>query len=343
MAGLSRRRGRGSEDAYWPGFVDAMAQLLLVITFLLSVFMVAQFLLARQISGQDSALGQLRAQIAELTQLLALEQAAKKDVEATLSGLQDDLAAEKSRNAGLAELLESAGEKGNSASVTISGLQTSLDKEKAISSEALAKVELLNQQIAAMRRQLQTLNGLLSDAEAKNRASEAQIADLGKRLNSALAQRVQELTRYRSEFFGRLRQILSQRSDILVVGDRFVFQAEVLFSKGQATLNAEGQAEMLKLADALKQLETEIPPDIAWVLRVDGHTDADPIQSPQFKSNWELSAARAIAVVNFLIANGVSPQHLVAAGFGEYQPIDSGSTEEAKSRNRRIELKLTER
>jgi chemotaxis protein MotB len=343
MAGLSRRRGRGSEDAYWPGFVDAMAQLLLVITFLLSVFMVAQFLLARQISGQDSALGQLRAQIAELTQLLALEQAAKKDVEATLSGLQDDLAAEKSRNAGLAELLESAGEKGNSASVTISGLQTSLDKEKAISSEALAKVELLNQQIAAMRRQLQTLNGLLSDAEAKNRASEAQIADLGKRLNSALAQRVQELTRYRSEFFGRLRQILSQRSDILVVGDRFVFQAEVLFSKGQATLNAEGQAEMLKLADALKQLETEIPPDIAWVLRVDGHTDADPIQSPQFKSNWELSAARAIAVVNFLIANGVSPQHLVAAGFGEYQPIDPGSTEEAKSRNRRIELKLTER
>ncbi len=343
MAGLSRRRGRGSEDAYWPGFVDALAQLLLVITFLLSVFMVAQFLLARQISGQDSALGQLRAQIAELNQLLALEKAAKQDVEASLSGLQDDLAAEKSRNAGLAALLESAGEQGNSASGTITGLQTSLDKEKAISSEALAKVELLNQQIAAMRRQLQTLNGLLSDAEAKNRASEAQIADLGKRLNSALAQRVQELTRYRSEFFGRLRQILSQRSDILVVGDRFVFQAEVLFPKGQATLNAEGQAEMLKLADALKQLEQEIPPDIAWVLRVDGHTDSDPIQSPQFKSNWELSAARAIAVVNFLIANGVAPQHLVAAGFGEYQAIDPGSTEEAKSRNRRIELKLTER
>jgi chemotaxis protein MotB len=184
---------------------------------------------------------------------------------------------------------------------------------------------------------------LLSDSEAKNRASEAQIADLGKRLNSALAQRVQELTRYRSEFFGRLRQILSQRSDILVVGDRFVFQAEVLFPKAQAALNPEGEAEMLKLADALKQLEREIPPDIAWVLRVDGHTDADPIQSPQFRSNWELSTARAIAVVNFLIANGVSPQHLVAAGFGEFQPIDPGSTEEAKSRNRRIELKLTER
>jgi chemotaxis protein MotB len=305
--------------------------------------MVAQFLLAREISGQDSALGQLRAQIAELTQLLALEKAAKDDVEATLVALQDDFAAEKNRNADLSALLATAGEEGNSASIAISGLQTTLDREKEISSEALAKVELLNQQIAAMRRQLQTLNGLLSDAENKNRASEAQIADLGRRLNSALAQRVQELTRYRSEFFGRLRQILSQRSDILVVGDRFVFQAEVLFPKGQAALNPEGEAEMLKLADALKQLEREIPEDIAWVLRVDGHTDVDPIQSPQFRSNWELSAARAIAVVNFLIANGVSPQHLVAAGFGEFQPIDPGSTEEAKSRNRRIELKLTER
>ncbi len=343
MAGLSRRRGRGTEEAYWPGFVDAMAQLLLVITFLLSVFMVAQFLLAREISGQDSALGQLRAQIAELTQLLALEKAAKEDVEATLVALQDDFAAERDKNADLSTLLESAGAKGDSASLTISGLQTTLDKEKQISSEALARVELLNQQIAAMRRQLQTLNAILSDAEAKNRASEAQIADLGRRLNSALAQRVQELTRYRSEFFGRLRQILSQRSDILVVGDRFVFQAEVLFEKGRAELNAEGQAEIQKLADAVKQLEREIPPDIAWVLRVDGHTDIDPIQSPQFRSNWDLSAARAIAVVNFLIAQGVSPQHLVAAGFGEFQPIDPGSTEEAKSRNRRIELKLTER
>ena len=343
MAGLSRRRGRGSEEAYWPGFVDAMAQLLLVITFLLSVFMVAQFLLAREISGQDSALGQLRAQIAELTQLLALEKAAKQDVEANLLSLQDDVAAEQNKNADLSALLATAGKEGNSASLAISGLQTTLDKEKQNSSEALARVELLNQQIAAMRRQLQTLNALLSDAETKNRASEAQVADLGRRLNSALAQRVQELTRYRSEFFGRLRQILSQRSDILVVGDRFVFQAEVLFEKGRAELNAEGQAEMQKLAEAVRQLESEIPPDIAWVLRVDGHTDADPIQSAQFRSNWELSAARAIAVVNFLIANGVSPQHLVAAGFGEFQPIDPGSTEEAKSRNRRIELKLTER
>jgi len=343
MAGSLSRRRRAEEAPYWPGFVDAMGQLLLVITFLLSVFMVAQFLLARQISGQDSALGQLRSQIAELTELLALEKSAKADADSMLSALQDDLATEKAKSASLSAELDAAGLKGTSASTTITGLQTELDKQKSLSSDALAKVELLNQQIAAMRRQLAQLNQLLSDSEARNTASDAQIADLGKRLNSALAQKVQELTRYRSEFFGRLRQILAQRSDILVVGDRFVFQAEVLFPKGQADLNPEGQSEMLKLADALKQLESEIPPDIAWVMRVDGHTDSDPIQSAQFKSNWELSSARAIAVVKFLIANGVQPQHLVAAGFGEFQPIDPGSTEEAKSRNRRIELKLTER
>lgn len=343
MAGALSRRRRQEDAPYWPGFVDAMSQLLLVITFLLSVFMVAQFLLARQISGQDSALGQLRSQIAELTQLLAMEKSAKAEIETALSALGDDLSAEKAKAASLAAMLDAESAKGLSAGSALSGLQTALDKEKTISAEALAKVELLNQQIAAMRRQLQTLNALLSDAEVRNRASEAQIADLGKRLNSALAQRVQELTRYRSEFFGRLRQILSQRSDILVVGDRFVFQSEVLFPKGSADLNADGQQEMSKLAEALKQLEAEIPKDIAWVLRVDGHTDTDPIQSAQFKSNWELSAGRAIAVVNHLIANGVSPQHLVAAGFGEFQPIDPGDTEEAKSRNRRIELKLTER
>jgi chemotaxis protein MotB len=339
---LSRRRR--SEDApYWPGFVDAMAQLLLVITFLLSVFMIAQFLLARQISGQDSALGQLRSQIAELTQLLALEKTGKAESDAQLLALTDDLNAQKVKTADLLASLQAENSKGTSAGGTISGLQTALDSEKKLSSDALAKVELLNQQIAAMRRQLAQISALLDDSEARNRTSETQIADLGRRLNTALAQKVQELSKYRSEFFGRLRQILSQRSDILVVGDRFVFQAEILFPKGGAALNEAGQAEMLKLADAIKQLEKEIPPDIAWVLRVDGHTDTDQFQSSSFKSNWELSAARAISVVKYLIDQGVAPQHLVAAGFGEFQPLAPGNTEEAKSENRRIELKLTER
>ncbi|MBK8770866.1 MAG: peptidoglycan -binding protein [Rhizobiales bacterium] len=342
MPALSRRR-RQEDAPYWPGFVDAMAQLLLVITFLLSVFMIAQFLLAREITGQDSALGQLRSQIAELTELLNLEKGAKAEVEAQLLTLTDDLNKEKSKTAGLLADLQAENEKGQSAGSIVSTLQTSLDSEKKISSDALAKVELLNQQIAAMRRQLSQINALLDAAEERNKASEAQVADLGKRLNTALAQKVQELSKYRSEFFGRLRQILSQRSDILVVGDRFVFQAEVLFPKGSADLNEAGKVEMLKLADALRQLEREIPEDIAWVLRVDGHTDIDPIQSPLFNSNWELSSARAITVVKFLIAQGVQPRHLVAAGFGEYQPIVEGDSEDAKSENRRIELKLTDR
>ena len=344
MAGRLSRRGRGEDAPYWPGFVDAMAQLLLVITFLLSVFMIAQFLLARQISGQDSALGQLRSQISELTQLLALEKGAKADSDSQLMALTDDLNAQKAKTADVLASLQAENAKGAGVGTTINGLTTSLDSEKKISSEALAKVELLNQQIAAMRRQLATISSLLDDSESRNKSSETQIADLGKRLNVALMQKVEELSKFRSEFFGRLRQILSQRSDILVVGDRFVFQSEVLFPKGSADLNPAGQAEMAKLADAAKQLEKEIPADLKWILRVDGHTDNDPIVvGAKFASNWELSSARATAVVKYLVAQGVAPTHLAAAGFGEFQPLAPGDTEEARSQNRRIELKLTER
>ncbi len=160
---------------------------------------------------------------------------------------------------------------------------------------------------------------------------------------SRLAQKVQELTRYRSDFFGRLRQILGDRPDIRVVGDRFVFQSEVLFDTGQATVNPAGDAELDKLASAIVELEHEIPPEIPWILRVDGHTDKRPIQSAQFPSNWQLSTARAVAVVQYLISKGVDPQRLAAAGFGEFQPIDPGDSDDAYSKNRRIELKLTEK
>ena len=159
----------------------------------------------------------------------------------------------------------------------------------------------------------------------------------------ALAQRVQELSKYRSEFFGRLRAILGARPEIRVVGDRFVFQSEILFDSRSPGLKPEGQAEVDKLAGALIDLEKQIPAEIAWVLRIDGHTDVRPITSAQFRSNWELSAARAISVVQYLISRGVEPRRLVAAGFGEYQPLDSVPSEDAFRRNRRIELKLTER
>jgi len=342
---MARSLGRfRREDAYyWPGFVDAMAQLLLVITFLMSVFMITQFLLSREISGRDTVLSRLKAQIAELTQLLALEKSTKTELETSLAALTDDLQTARADNSKLKGMVDSFTLKENTESSALTGLRGQLDAERKISSEAMARIELLNQQIAALRRQIAALNEALEAAEARDQDSKTQIADLGRRLNVALAQRVQELARYRSEFFGRLRQILSQRSDIRVVGDRFVFQSEVLFPKGSAEINPAGRLELDKLASAMKELETQIPQDIAWVLRVDGHTDTDPIQTTAFSSNWELSAARAIAVVKELIAQGVSPKRLVAAGFGEYQPIEQGDTEEIKTRNRRIELKLTER
>ena len=223
-------------------------------------------------------------------------------------------------------------------------LSGQLDAERRLSTRALAQVEVLNQQISALRRQLSALEEALDASEKKDKESQSRIADLGQRLNVALAQRVQELSRYRSDFFGRLRAILGNRPDIRIVGDRFVFQSEVFFDTARATLDKpEGLAELDGLAIALLELEKKIPGEIPWVLRVDGHTDVRPINSLQFRNNWELSVARAISVVQYLVAKGVSPQRLVAAGFGEFQPIDTDKTEEAFGRNRRIELKLTER
>ena len=223
-------------------------------------------------------------------------------------------------------------------------LEDALSDEQSMSQRALAQVELLNQQIHQLRRQIGALEDALDASEFRDRESQTRISDLGRRLNVALAQRVQELNRYRSDFFGRLREILSQRSDIRVVGDRFVFQSEVLFGSGSDTINANGSAELDKLAEAILELEAQIPPEFNWVLRVDGHTDARPLSGTgRYRSNWELSAARAISVVRYLISKGVKPVNLVAAGFGEFQPLEAGTSEEANAKNRRIELKLTQR
>ncbi len=344
MAGLASRRERsGQAGYYWPGFVDAMAQLLLVITFLLSVFMIAQFMLAREITGQDTVLSKLRSQIAELSELLALEASAKSELETTLAALTDDLKSARDETGRLQGVIDALRTEGQASAGALSKFQAELQGEKKISAEALARVELLNQQLAALRRQIAVLNDALEASETRDRESRTQIADLGRRLNVALAQRVQELARYRSEFFGRLRRILSQRSDIRVVGDRFVFQSEVLFPKGSSEINPVGARELDKLAQAIVELDQQIPADINWVLRVDGHTDIDPINTPEFQSNWELSASRAIAVVKTLIDKGIPPKRLVAAGFGEFQPIDPADSDAAKAKNRRIELKLTER
>lgn len=341
MALARSRRERGID--YWPGFVDALSTLILGIIFMLTIFALVQFFLTQEMSGKDTALSRLNAQIAQLTDLLSLEKSVKSTLEETIASLRSSLSSAENERDRYKGLYEGAGSGAASAQSQIGDLSSKLESEKRISVQALAQVESLGQQIAALRRQLAALETALNTSESREKESQTRIADLGNRLNVALAQRVQELSRFRSDFFGRLRDILGNRPDIRIVGDRFVFQSEVFFDAGQAVLKPEGRAEVDKIATGLVELEKRIPADIAWVMRVDGHTDIRPIQSAQFPSNWELSAARAIAVVQYLMSKGVSPQHLVAAGFGEFQPLDPERNEEAYRRNRRIELKVTER
>ena len=342
MALARARRGRYQAN-YWPGFVDMLSTLLLVVTFLMSLFMLTNYFVSQAASGKDTMLSRLNRQLSELTELLALERSKKESVEDNLQALQATLGEKDKENQRLTGLLGDAGGKAQGSDDKIRALGGELDTQKKITNDALAKVELLNQQLAALRLQLTSLQEALDASEAKDKDSQAKIADLGQRLNVALAKKVQELARYRSDFFGKLKEALGERADFQVVGDRFVFPSDVLFDSGSAELRPGATAQLDKLADALKEVGTKIPPDIAWVMRVDGHTDIHPITTPEFPSNWELSSARAISVVRYLMQEGISPEHLVAAGFGEFQPIDSGTSDEALAKNRRIELKLTER
>ena len=454
MYALSRSGSRRSINI-WPGFVDGLATLLLVVIFVLMVFMVAQFFLSAALSGRDEALERLNREVNELAELLALERAANADLRinvaqlsselqsslrereslseqinlliqereraeqelsearadrtslaaqiaalieerdtlerllqeaeaataqnreeleaafasleadrekieaqlaelAILKSLRDELTAQlnemdaalrsqedaaEALQRRLAETEAEAGEQARLAALA----QDERTEQIRLTEEAQSKVDLLNRQIAALRQQLARLAVALEAAEAQNEEQEVQIADLGRRLNIALATKVQELARYRSEFFGRLREVLGTRPDIRVVGDRFVFQSELLFGTGEAELGGEGKLQLEQLADALQEITVEIPDDIDWILRVDGHTDRRPIFTAAFPSNWDLSTARAVSVVNFLIDQGIPPQRLAATGFGEFQPLDEGNDEIAYRRNRRIEFKFTQK
>jgi len=336
---LARTRREGMN--YWPGFVDALSTLVLCVIFLLTVFMVAQFYLSQEVAGKDTALDRLNAQIARLSQLLSLERTGKTSLEDEVAQLRASLSAAQSERD---KLRAGSGQAPAAGTGESDKPNPQLDLEKQATARALVQIQNLNEQIGALRRQIAALEDALGASEKKEGAAQLRISDLGQRLNVALAQRVQELSRYRSDFFGKLRDILGNRPDIRVVGDRFVFQSEVFFDSGAATLRPDGRAELDKLASAVLDLEKQIPSDIPWVLRVDGHTDVRPVGSTSpFKSNWDLSAARAISVVQYLMSKGVPPSRLAAAGFGEYQPIDPGTSEEALAHNRRIELKLTER
>lgn len=333
------RVGRRAPLNYWPGFVDALSTLVLSIVFLLSIFMLGQFFLAREITGRDTVLDRLNRQISELNDLLSLERSGRRQLQDTVGGLRSTLASSESERS----RLEAALAAGSSAETRAGAADAALASERASGARAVSTVDLLSQQIAAMRRQLSSLEEALSASEGRDRDAQVRIADLGSRLNVALAQRVQELARYRSDFFGRLRQVLGQRNDIRIVGDRFVLQSEVLFQAGQAALRPEAFVEIDRIAAVILDVARDIPPDIPWVLRVDGHTDARPIQSSAFPSNWALSASRAISVVQYLAGKGIPPQRLAATGFGEFQPLELATTDESYRRNRRIELKLTER
>lgn len=450
---LSRRRFRSSDDeGTWPGFVDALATLLLAIIFLLAVFVLAQFFLTQALTGRDQELERLSAEISTLQNLLSSERRANEDLRANVSQLSAALSASTSERDELALQVATLRERAERAEQELGNLQTfteadraeleaqlaelrareaalarlrdesetsraraeedqrelqslyfqtqdrlaelenqaveaetrlfgvqgeleqaaatlkttleqlqgtqdevarereatervnlALSEEQRISEAARRQIHLLNLQIADLRSQLANIQSLLDDFEAKDKDSQAAIADLGRRLNKALASQVEKLARYRSEFFGRLREVLADQPGIRIVGDRFVFQSEVLFGSGSDQLGVAGQIQLTKLAETLRKVTEEIPQDINWIMRIDGHTDSRPIRTSRFPSNWELSSARAIAVAKFLINQGIPSDRLAPTGFASFHPLEPGQSELALRRNRRIELKLTQR
>jgi chemotaxis protein MotB len=470
MAGSSeRRRGRGGGLDVWPGYVDALSTLLMVIIFVLLVFVLAQGFLSVALSSREKAMDQLNLRVAELAELLSLEAAQGEQLRQQLGRLSDDLRGtaaardaamqslallreERERLAGerdglrgerdrlgarlsdlelaarsaadraaaterqMAEALGRAERTGGDAARLqrdLRGSQTELaaaqaalealrreaqamdrqvrveretvtqrlsemarlseqiraltalrdelerraaqeqrGRERAeaesgerarLAESAAAQVALLTRQTEALRAELARLSRALDLAEAEGRDRNAQITLLGQRLNAALAARVEELQRYRSDFFGRLRDALGERPEVRIVGDRFIFQGEVLFAPASAELSEAGLRQVRALASVLAEVTPLIPPDVAWVLRVDGHADRNPIRSARFASNWELAAARAIAVAQMLIAEGLPANRVAATSFGDAQPIDPGDSPQALARNRRIELRLTDR
>jgi len=333
---MARIRKRGGETHdYWPGFVDALATLLLVVVFLLALFIAAQFTLGRALSSRDVALDQARVQLAALADLLALEQAkgqlAQEEITRLLVTLEETNETAETQSARLA-ILQAQVEDG----------AVQLGAEQELNEKARNEVAALTAQLAALNLQLARLNTALAASEAKDAEQKIQIINMGKRLNAALARQVSQLAKYKSEFFAKLLEVLGDREGVRVEGDRFVFESDVLFASGSAQLNLAGVQQLTLIAQAIRDVASEIPSDLNWVIRVDGHTDVVPIRG-RYANNWELSTARALSVVQFFEDAGVPPKHLVAAGFGQYHPLDNGSSAAALAKNRRIELKMDAR
>ena len=397
---LARLGGaRRPENYTWPGFVDALATLLMVIIFVLLVFVLIQINLAYRVAGQDATMNDMRAQIVSLGDLLNLERKANDELKDELAGISSLLEATTKERDSLvtqlanatatlslrdseirqltaiqaqteesleaarqtiaervaaletieltlteaqAKLMESEVEIADAAARNVSSLAriSALETKNAASQ---AEVAQMANAVTALRLRIEELTSLLAEKEAQAARDKIAIASLGKSLNNALASRVQELQRFRSEFFGRLREVLRGRDDVRIVGDRFVFQSEVLFAQGAASLGPEGEEKLGQLAVALNQIAAEIPEDIDWILQVEGHTDDIPVRAGRFADNWDLSTERALSVVRFLAESGLPANRLAAAGYGEFQPLDDAGSDEARRRNRRIEMKLTQR
>ena len=375
----SRSRTRRSADI-WPGFVDAISTLLLVLIFLLTIFISSEFLLSKLLTNKDDALEDLNIQIYQLSELLSLEKRENKDLTSTISKLNDKLNDSsvtsdllsmefsnlKNKNIELNSLLNSLKastslikKENKNLDIKNSNIESELKKllstlkatkvnlikaeeEVKLSEAAKNQVSLLNMQVAELREQLNIIQNLLDINLENIKKKDIQIVELGRKLNTALAVKVGELTQYKSEFFGRLRSILGNRDDIQIVGDRFIFQSEVLFASGSAEVAIEGVLELTKLSKILLDITKDIPTDIPWVLQIQGHTDQNPINTPLYPSNWELSAARAISVGRVLISSGVSSDKISVAGFAEFQPLEFGNSASSFRKNRRIEIKLTQ-
>jgi chemotaxis protein MotB len=349
-----RRGNRGVN--VWPGYVDALASLLLVVIFVLLIFTLVQFLLRHVVSEQESELDDVHEQMATLIEQLGLERERTDSLSGEIdrlselvAGLTDErqdllarLAAETERALRAEKAAADRDVRIRSLDALVGQQKGELATERQLSAAAQAQVTLLSHRIEELKEQLQVIGQALQVAETEKKAQAAKIEDLGKRLNIELARRVNELQRYRSEFFGKVKDALGNNPDIKVEGDRFVFQSELLFGSGSADLGQAGKTQLAQLARTLRVLEEQIPASVDWILRVDGHTDRVPLSgSGPFASNWELSTARALSVVEYLARQGIPQRRMAAAGFGEFRPADVRSTEDANRRNRRIEIKLT--
>jgi chemotaxis protein MotB len=414
-------------SSVWPGYVDALSALLMVVIFVVLIFTLTQFLLSEILFGKESELVSLHRRMDELVGLLGLEKEQNEGLRteiASLSGLiaditqekellssrvseltersdldkveikrqllliaslQEDidalrfmrreleakvgqlaealsvktnelgtlrdrtmslearLADEKERTVLAQEIIDQRDIRIQALSALVGEQKSALTHERQLSKSARAELVLLHQQITNLKKQLEEISQALKVAESEKSDQAVELEALGKRLNIILAQRVNLLEQYRSEFFGRLREILGDSPYVRVEGDRFVLQAELLFESGSADLGQEGKRHLIQIAGILHQLSKKIPDDLNWILRIDGHTDRVPIHTPLFPSNWELSTARAVAVVRFLGNNGIPENRMAATGFSKYHPIDTAETLEAYQKNRRIEMKLTAR